>query len=269
MTPPVFLTPVSHLDDVETGDVVRLSGPEGRHAVSSLRLCVGERVDLVDGVGRRAEGTLQTSIGREDADIRVDVLTVEPRPDPWFTVVQALPKGERGELAVELLTEIGVDVIIPWAARNCVTQWRGDRADRGLRKWNDAVRAAAKQSRRSWFPVVESLHNTNQVAARVAEASLALVLDESADASIVNVELPEHGEILLVVGPEGGLADEERAVLSAAGARTTVIGPTVLRTSSAGLAAMAALLPRTSRWRPQAGDAPSKQTGIPTPSGEG
>lgn len=244
MTAPVFV-----LTDLSTTDsVLELSGTEGRHAVSSLRLGVGEAVDLVDGIGRRVTGEIIEVSGRECARVRVIAVTDEPEPMPHITVVQALPKGERGELAVELLTEVGVDVIVPWAARNCVAQWRGERADRGLRKWTDAAQAAAKQARRARFPVVEPLASTADVVARLAEASVGLVLHETATAAIGSVATEGVRDFVLVVGPEGGIDPNELAAFSSAGAETVVLGPSVLRTSSAGMAGAAALLARTSRW---------------------
>jgi 16S rRNA (uracil1498-N3)-methyltransferase len=182
------------------------------------------------------------------AHVRIDDVHDEPAPVPMITVVQALPKGDRGELAVELLTEIGVDVIVPWAARNCVVQWKGERGQRGHRKWTDAAHAAAKQSRRARFPIVAPLSTTADVEARIREAGLALVLHEEAVDLLADVVPPTHGELLVIVGPEGGIAPDESDRFEAAGARAVRLGPTVLRTSSAGIAAVAVLLARTSRW---------------------
>jgi 16S rRNA (uracil1498-N3)-methyltransferase len=163
-------------------------------------------------------------------------------------VVQALPKGDRGEAAVELLTEVGVDVIIPWAAANCVAQWKADRVDRGHRRWLDAAHAAAKQSRRARFPQVEALATTSDVVSRVRSAACAVVLHETAESSISSVSAPHSGDLVVIVGPEGGISDEERAAFVAAGATTVRLGPSVLRTSSAGIAAVAALMAPTGRW---------------------
>lgn len=251
MTAPVFL--VSELGSVRVGDVVDLAGSEGRHAVSVLRVAQDEPVTLVDGHGRRATGVIEGVRGRDVAAVRIEGVLDEDAPRPRIVVVQALPKGDRGERAVELLTEIGVDVVIPWAARNCVAVWRGDRAERGHRKWADAALAAAKQSRRAHFPEVADLHSTPQVLEQVRASSLALVLHEQADDPIGGLTLPDSGDVVIVVGPEGGIAPEELESLRAAGAVATVLGPTVLRTSSAGMAAVAALLARSPRWNARMG----------------
>jgi 16S rRNA (uracil1498-N3)-methyltransferase len=248
VTAPVFLLPAPALDEVRDGDRVVLDGTEGRHAVSVVRLREGEEIVLVDGSGRRAKGNVTSTEGRDTVTIDVSGVSTDPVPQPTFTVVQALPKGERGELAVELLTEIGADVIVPWAAGNCIAQWKGDRVERGHRKWSDAALAAAKQSRRARFPQVAALHKTEQVAELLAGADLGLVLHESATESIAAVAPPAEGNVVLVIGPEGGLTADELRLFASAGARVVLIGPTVLRTSSAGIAAVAALLTKTSRW---------------------
>ncbi len=250
MTPPVFAVPASALADVGAEDVVRVSGAEGHHAVAVRRIGDGEPVTLTDGAGASAHGVVAGIIDRSTFDVRVTAITRDPEPQPRLIVVQALPKGDRGELAVELLTEVGVDVIVPWAAARCVTRWRADRVEKAHRKWVDAAVAAGKQSRRTRFPVVAPLTDTTAVVAAVAAADLALVLDESADESIAAHRLPDHGDVLLVVGPEGGLADDELESLTAAGASCVRLGPSVLRTSSAGMAAAAALLAPSPRWAP-------------------
>ena len=248
MTAPVFVVEPEALATAVAGDVVRLDGAEGRHAASVRRIRVGEPIHLVDGIGRRAIGAVSAVVGRDGVEVRLDGIEDEPAPTPRIVVVQALPKGDRGELAVELLTEVGVDVIVPWSASACVTVWKGERAARGQRRWHDTAVAAAKQSRRAWFPVVAPLAETAQVLDRIRAADTAIVLHEQADRPVATVPLPESGEAVLVVGPEGGISDSERAAFREAGAVEARLGPTVLRTSSAGLAAVAALLARSPRW---------------------
>jgi 16S rRNA (uracil1498-N3)-methyltransferase len=163
-------------------------------------------------------------------------------------VVQALPKGDRGELAVETMTETGVDAIVPWAAARCVTQWRAERGAKALAKWRSTAREAAKQSRRLRFPDVADLMTTRQVADLLARAAFAAVLHEEGSQPLAVAALPDDGDIVLVVGPEGGVAPDELDAFAAAGAKPYRLGPTVLRTSTAGVAATALLLGRTGRW---------------------
>jgi 16S rRNA (uracil1498-N3)-methyltransferase len=172
----------------------------------------------------------------------------EPRPEPQIAVLQAIPKGDRGELAVELLTEVGTDVIVPWAADRCVAVWRGDRAARSHARWSSAAEQAAKQARRAWFPEVTAQVDLPAAVRRVQEAALAIVLDPDVGESIATVSLPDSGEIVLVVGPEGGVTPAETDALLGAGAVATRLGPTVLRASSAGVVAAGILLSRTGRW---------------------
>lgn len=245
MSLPVHLVP--SLDGVVTGSSVTVEGDEAHHAVAVRRLRVGERVVLTDGLGTSVVGEV-ASTGKRVFAVTVVSVTSAPAPEPAVTVVQALPKGDRGELAVEVLTEVGVARVVPWAAARSVAVWKGERADKSLAKWRSTAREAAKQARRSWFPVVDPLATTADVVALVAAAGLAVVLHEEASVPLASLEVPAGGPVVVVVGPEGGLAEEEVAAFVAAGAVAVRLGAEVLRTSTAGVAAVAALLARTSRW---------------------
>ncbi|TIC83984.1 16S rRNA (uracil(1498)-N(3))-methyltransferase [Nocardioides sp. GY 10127] len=245
MSLPVHLVP--SLADEGVGSVVAVEGDEAHHAVAVRRLAVGERVVLTDGRGRTATGPV-ASTGKRAFSVTVEELRDHPEPSPSLTVVQALPKGDRGELAVEVLTEVGVARVVPWAAERCVAVWKGERAVKSHAKWAATAREAAKQARRPWHPVVDTLASTADVLALVAEHDLVLVLHEEATQPLASVPVPESGSIAVVVGPEGGLTASEVAALEAAGARAVLLGSEVLRTSTAGLAACAALLARTARW---------------------
>ncbi|WP_369133537.1 16S rRNA (uracil(1498)-N(3))-methyltransferase [Modestobacter sp. I12A-02662] len=238
---PLFL-----LDELPDGDVVTVGGAEGRHAADVLRLTVGERVRVGDGRGLLVEGTVAAAAAGE---LQVQVLARHhvPAPDPEFVLVQALPKGDRGPLAVDLATELGVDRVVPWTAARCVTRWREDRVDKGLARWRAAARAASKQARRPRVPEVTGPMSTRQVCGMLADVDLALVLHEQARDPFTRVEVPATGTIAVIVGPEGGLTDGEVVAFRAAGARSVRLGGEVLRTSTAGAAALAALSVRT-RW---------------------
>jgi 16S rRNA (uracil1498-N3)-methyltransferase len=171
-----------------------------------------------------------------------------PRPDPAITVVQAIPKGERGERAVEEMTEVGVDRIVPWAAARCVAVWQGARGERSLARWRLTAREAAKQSRRAWIPEITAVASSGQVVQLIGKAACAIVLEPGAAASLGRLSLPESGDLLVVVGPEGGITGEESAAFGTAGAIACRLGPTVLRTSTAGTVAAAILLTRSGRW---------------------
>ena len=228
MTNPVFLSP--GLD----ADTVLLDGPEGRHAALVKRLRVGEPVDLVDGRGTRATGTI-TATTKDTVTVAVATRSLEPAPAPRLTVVQALAKGERGELAVELMTEVGVDVIVPWAASRCIAKW----TEKSLQRWRSTAQESAKQARRAWFPVVRDVAAT----AELPSLGRLLVLHEEASTPLSSVDVT--GDVVLVVGPEGGIAPEE---LTALGGTAVRLGSTVLRTSTAGAAAAAVVSARTGRW---------------------
>ena len=227
--------------------MIVLSGPEGRHGATVRRLAPGERADVTDGAGHLAECVV-TQAGDGVLHLAVRSRRVEPPADPAVVVVQALPKGDRGPLAVELMTEAGVDVIVPWAAQRCVTQWHGERGERALARWRATAREAAKQSRRARFPEVAGLASTPDVIRAVGSAALAVLLDPGAASALSTVPLPSSGDLVVIVGPEGGLSPAETAALAGAGAVAAHLGPTVLRTSTAGLVAASVMLSRAGRW---------------------
>jgi 16S rRNA (uracil1498-N3)-methyltransferase len=241
---PLFL-----VDVLPAGPTCTLEGPEGHHAATVQRMRVGELLILADGRGGTAAAEV-TSVGRGSVGLRLGELGYAEAADPRLVVAQGIAKGDRGELAVQAMTEIGVDEILPWAASRSVAQWRGERGAKAREKWAATAREAAKQARRSWLPAVggDPDCSTRQVAARLTSAAAAFVLHEAADERLSAVPLPEAGEIVLVVGPEGGVADAEVDAFRAAGARPVRLGREVLRTSTAGVAALAVLSTRLGRW---------------------
>jgi len=213
------------------------------------RLAPGERVDLTDGAGGVAEcEVIAARPGAGELDLVVLARRSEPRPPCRLTVVQAILKGERGELAIEVMTEVGVDTIVPWRAERCVARWRPEREEKALRRWQSTAREAGKQSRRTRFTEITSPAKTAEAAARVAGADLAVLLDHEAGQPLNALPLPRNGEIVLIVGPEGGVSPQEAAELAAAGAVPARLGPSVLRGSTAGAVAAALVLSGCGRW---------------------
>nr|WP_133828374.1 16S rRNA (uracil(1498)-N(3))-methyltransferase [Actinomycetospora succinea] len=228
-----------------SGEVV-LDGAEGRHAADVRRVRPGEVVLIGDGAGTRARARV-TEVGKSRVTTTVLERRSEDEAPLRITLAQALVKGDRAELAVELATEAGVDAILPWRAERCVARWDdGVRGEKALAKWRATAREAAKQARRARVPDVAPPATTGDLAARDADA--VLVLEATATESLADVALPGRGELVLVVGPEGGVTDAERALLARAGAREVRMGPGVLRTSSAAAVALGALGARTGRW---------------------
>ncbi|GHD14594.1 16S rRNA (uracil(1498)-N(3))-methyltransferase [Nocardiopsis kunsanensis] len=248
MTPPVFLVGTADLTP-GPDTTVTVAGPEGRHAAMVRRIREGEVVDLSDGAGLRARATV-VGAGKDSIDCRLGEVHTEPEPRPRLTVVQALPKGDRGELAVEMMTEAGVETVVPWAAERCVTRWKGPRTQKSLDKWRNTAREAAKQARRSRVPEVADPADRRTVADLLGDATLAVVLHEDADRTLATMELPEDtgAHIVLVVGPEGGFSRTELEAFDEVGAVRALLGPSVLRTSTAGVAALSVLQARTGRW---------------------
>ena len=222
-----------------------LDGDEGRHAVTVKRMREGEVINLCDGKGMRAFATV-AKVHKHTLDLGIDRIVFEDAPEPRFVVVQALAKGERAELAVEMLTEVGADAIVPWKAEHSIGKW--DSIEKGLEKWRRTSRESAKQSRRSWIPEISPLHTTEQVCELISQAQSVFVLHESADQALAACAIREQGTIIVVVGPEGGISPEELAAFAAAGARIVHMGASVMRTSTAGAIAVGGLLMRSQRW---------------------
>lgn len=254
MSAPVFLAEASAahpLAGYSPGSVYVLDGAEGRHAGVVQRRGPGERIDVVDGAGVRLR-TVVESVDGAAVRLRVEEVDVEPAPAVVVTLVQALAKGDRDEMAIEAATETGADAIVPWQAERSVVVWRGDRAAKSRARWVSTVRAATKQARRARIPSVGTALSTKQLAARarevVAAGGAVAVLHEEATTPLAAMPLPEAGELLVVVGPEGGISETEVALLTDAGAVTARLGPHVLRTSTAGPVAIALVSTRLNRW---------------------
>ncbi|GHE93220.1 ribosomal RNA small subunit methyltransferase E [Amycolatopsis deserti] len=245
-TPPVFL-----VTELPAGPSLVLDGEEARHAATVRRMRAGERLVVSDGRGSAAECVIaEVRPGREPVlDLSVSRRWTEPEPAVRVVVAQALAKGDRGELAVELATEAGADEILPWRAERSVVRWEeGPRGAKALARWQNTARAAAKQARRAWVPPVREPVTTAELAAVAARAACAVVLEGSASQRLTELTLPDAGDVLLVVGPEGGITDGELEALTAEGALAVRLGPTVLRTSTAAAVALGALGAMTSRW---------------------
>lgn len=236
----------------DTGGLASVGGDEGFHAATVRRTRPGEELLLGDGAGALARCVVEDT---ERGGLRARVLSRWPAPPPVppVTVVQALPKSDRSELAIELATEAGADAFVAWAAARCVARWDGARVDKGLRRWRAVARSAARQARRAFIPTVDGVTTTAVLTERIREqvdaGAVVLVLHESATTPLTDVAgLARATALMLLVGPEGGITDEELAGFTAAGATVVRLGPTVLRTSTAAAVALGALGVLTPRW---------------------
>ncbi|MFJ2533976.1 16S rRNA (uracil(1498)-N(3))-methyltransferase [Microbacterium maritypicum] len=231
--------------DAAVGDLVSLTGAEAKHAAVVRRLRVGEAVTVGDGAGVWLAGTAE-EVSPARVDVRIAERVEHPAPTPRIVLVQALAKGDRDELAVQAACELGVDEIVPWQASRSVSRWEGPKAVKGRERWATIVREAAKQAHRGWLPDVVAPVSTTQLAERAREQRV-LLLDPTAPVRLSEIE-PDGRDLVLVVGPEGGISEEELRRLTEAGAERVLLGDTVLRTSTAGPAAIAVLSVALGRW---------------------
>lgn len=269
MSNPVFFTAPGSLDGLEPGAVFVLDGPEARHAVTVKRLAEGEAVDIADGAGTRLTGRV-SAVAPNELTVECTGFSHEPRPEARLVLVQALAKGDRDELAIETATELGIDAVVPWQAERSIVRWKAERAAKAHAKWQSVVTAAAKQARRAWIPEVRPAVDGAGLQAAVAAADLAVILHEDAvrplrqvleawqhtgtadtgtpDTGTAGGEVPGGREVLLIVGPEGGISPREVARLCGAGAVTALLGHHVLRSSTAGPAATVLASDILGRW---------------------
>ncbi|MBK9695848.1 MAG: 16S rRNA (uracil(1498)-N(3))-methyltransferase [Propionibacteriaceae bacterium] len=237
MTEPLFL---GDLDAPQVGQRVALGGDEGRHAAAVRRIRVGEIVRIGDGAGTAVRGPVVES-ARGVLVIEVAEVLREQLSPVRYVAVQALPKGDRAEAAVEMLTELGIDEIVPWQAERSVVKWAPERVERGLSRWRITAREAAKQCRRLRVPTIAAPMTTAELALRIEQTALTAVLHETATLPLAGLSIPSQGEIMFIVGPEGGLSEDEVAAFAAAGGHVVLIAESVLRTSTAGVVALAQL----------------------------
>lgn len=261
MSNPVFYAAPELLAGLASGAHFSLDGAEGRHATTVKRLTAGEPVDVCDGAGLRLICTV-TNAGKGVLTVQVEGVLPEPAPALEFTLVQALAKGDRDELAIEMATELGIDAVVPWQAERSIVRWKMDKAVKGPEKWRQVVAAAAKQARRATVPKVAALAGSAAVCDLIAHAGLALILHEDAVDSVAAVARDWYGGsgpqqaatsagrrgVLMIVGPEGGMSAAEVDAFVAAGARTALLGRHVLRSSTAGPAAVVLLSQQLGRW---------------------
>jgi 16S rRNA (uracil1498-N3)-methyltransferase len=238
-----MVEPLFHKDNLvaEVGSLVDLDGSEGKHAVQVRRMRQGEAIQLSDGKGLRVRGTV-AEVSGSTLKLQVTEVIREELPARQITLVQALAKGDRDELAIQAATELGATGIIPWQASRSISRWDGPKIAKGQARWQQIVSEAAKQSLRAYTPEVKNIVDTKELTGLVPSFDLVLVLDTSATASVAEAGIPRSGTIALVVGPEGGIDQSELEALESAGAKLVSLGANVLRTSTAGPALIAALM---------------------------
>ena len=245
MVEPLFFAAIGK--DTVSGSTFVLSGPEAKHAISVRRMLQGEAIAVSDGAGLKVRGTV-TNVGKDTLEIIVSSTEALKAPAVQLHLAQALAKGDRDELAIQACTELGLQGVIPWQAERSISIWKDEKKVKGQTRWQTIVAEAAKQSLRAYVPVVEPVQNSQELVSKLAEFDLVLVLDPEADKSITQVTLPSSGSVALVVGPEGGMSEAELEAFAAAGFSSVRIGSGVLRTSTAGMAAVSFLQAKLGEW---------------------
>ena len=245
MVEPLFFAAIGK--DTLVGSTFVLGGPEAKHAVSVRRMAPGEAIAVSDGAGIKIRGKV-SKVSKDNLDLVVESVETLATPNVQLHLVQALAKGDRDELAIQACTELGVYGIIPWQSDRSVSIWKYDKKIKGQTRWQTIVTEAAKQSLRAFAPKVEAVHNSEELVTRLAAFDAVMVLDPEAKTSISRVSIPSSGSIAVVVGPEGGISDPELEAFSLAGFSSVSMGTGVLRTSTAGMAAVSYLQAKLGDW---------------------
>ncbi|MDO4910424.1 MAG: 16S rRNA (uracil(1498)-N(3))-methyltransferase [Corynebacterium sp.] len=258
MSLPVFYTDPQLVATATSGATLSFEGPEARHALTVTRHGIGDQILLASGQGTLLRTEITTVVGKDACQVLVHEVIEAPRPRPEVTIVQALPKSERSELAVDLAVQAGADAIIPWQADRCIAKWTGKKAEKGREKWETMATQAARQSRRPFIPPVHAVVDTKalcrMLSSRAEELQaegkklLITVLHEDARRPFKDYPFESMDEVIMIIGPEGGIGAEELERLENAGATAIRLGPEVLRTATAAAIGLAALGVRTSRW---------------------
>jgi len=229
------------------GQEVQLTGTEGHHAAAVRRMRVGEAIALTDGRGLKARGVVR-AVAPKQLTVAVHSVETIESPVVSFTLVQAVAKGDRDELAIQAATELGAGKVVPWQADRSISKWDG-KEEKNRERWQQIVDEAAKQALRPWFPPVTQVQSSKSLAKQIAEsAGTFLVLDPTSPISLNQVELSKSGEVALIVGPEGGITEAELALFETAGAKRVHLGTGILRTSTAGMAAISVLAAKSGYW---------------------
>jgi 16S rRNA (uracil1498-N3)-methyltransferase len=234
------------VDKLEDSNLIEVSGDEAHHAIKVLRTSVGEEILISDGTGNWVRACVEY-IEKKTFTAKVLERGFQPEKSPRLIVVQGLPKSDRVKDAIEILVESGVDVIIPWQADRSISKWQKD----SLTKWQSVAEAATKQSRRFRKPEIIDGLSLSQLLEIESENSAVLVMHESATtklSEVVTSKFAGMSEIVIVIGPEGGISDSELELLQSTGAHIVGLGPEVFRSAHAGGAALSAVSALIGRW---------------------
>jgi 16S rRNA (uracil1498-N3)-methyltransferase len=242
---PLFISPIP--SDTKTGSKIRIAGAEAKHAMSVRRLQVGEAIAVSDGQGNKARGKV-SQLSKDFLELDVESLEKLERPTPKLVLVQALAKGDRDEMAVQACTELGIQTVIPWQSERSVSIWKPEKQDKHRVRWQTIATEAAKQSLRPFIPVVEQVLGTRELAERLKQFDLTLVLDPTSTTPLTGISVAGHQSIAIVVGPEGGISPEELEVFRSAGLSLVGLGSGILRTSTAGVAVVSYLQATLGNW---------------------
>jgi 16S rRNA (uracil1498-N3)-methyltransferase len=242
---PLFFAAIG--SDSAVGTSFTLGGPEAKHAISVRRMTIGESISVSDGSGVKMRGKV-TKVKKETLEISIESIEELFAPKSQLVLIQALAKGDRDELAIQACTELGLFGVIPWQADRSISIWKAEKKQKGQARWQSIVTEAAKQSLRAFIPRVEQVLDSQELISALEVFDQVLILEPEADKSITEINPPAEGKVAIVVGPEGGISEQELESFKKAGFSSVRLGRGVLRTSTAGMAAVSYLQAKLGDW---------------------
>ena len=231
-------------DQISTGQRQVLENEEAHHAIKVLRLNTGEVIKISDGVGNWVSGPI-VEIAKKELYVSITERGEIQAAKPELVLVQAITKSDRNKEMLELAVEAGVDRIIPWQSERSISKWQSD----SEQKWQVGIKQSCKQARQVKLPQLMQVMSTSEVIKSIGEGGFGIVFHEEASTKFSDLTIPNsQSSVYLVIGPEGGISEQELLSFQNNGSKVVRLGDTVLRSAHAGFAALSAVQTKLGRW---------------------
>jgi 16S rRNA (uracil1498-N3)-methyltransferase len=231
-------------DQISTVQRQVLENEEAHHAIKVLRLNTGEVIKISDGVGNWVSGPI-VEIAKKELYISITERGEIQAAKPELVLVQAVTKSDRNKEMLELAVEAGVDRIIPWQSERSISKWQSD----SEQKWQVGIKQSCKQARQVKLPQLMQVMSTSEVIKSIGEGGFGIVFHEEASTKFSDLTIPNsQSSVYLVIGPEGGISEQELLSFQNNGSKVVRLGDTVLRSAHAGFAALSAVQTKLGRW---------------------
>ena len=231
-------------DQISTSQRQVLENEEAHHAIKVLRLNTGEVIKISDGVGNWVSGPI-VEIAKKELYVSITERGQIQAAKPELVLVQAITKSDRNKEMLELAVEAGVDRIIPWQSERSISKWQSDSEE----KWQVGIKQSCKQARQTKLPNLMQVMSTAELVKTIGSGGYGIVFHEEASTKFSELTIPNsQSSVYLVIGPEGGISEQELLSFQNNGSKVVRLGETVLRSAHAGFAALSAVQTKLGRW---------------------